>query len=39
MEQEKYYIKISPESISKEIFKVCYPSGATFHSGCTYVYS
>ena len=39
MEQEKYYIKISPESISKDIFKVCYPSGATFDSGCTYVYS
>jgi hypothetical protein len=39
MEQEKYYIKISPESISEDIFKVCYPSGATFNSGCTYVYS
>jgi hypothetical protein len=39
MEEEKYYIKISPEFLKNDIFKVCYPSGATYDSGCTYVYS
>jgi hypothetical protein len=39
MEENLYNIKISPETISGDIFKVCYPSGATYDSGCTYVYS
>lgn len=39
MDENVYKIKISPEVISDDIFKVCYPSGATFDSGCTYVYS
>lgn len=34
-----YNIKISPENISGDLVKVCYPSGSTYSSGCTYVYS
>jgi hypothetical protein len=36
---QKYSFKISPEVISDDIFQVCYPSGTTYPSGCTYVYS
>jgi hypothetical protein len=39
MYEDKYYIKISPEVLDGDIFKVCYPSGATYSSGCTFVYS
>lgn len=39
MYQDKIYIKISPEVISNDIFKICYPSGDTYDSGCTFVYS
>jgi hypothetical protein len=39
MNEDRYYIKISPEVIGGDIFKECYPSGQTYSSGCTYVYS
>jgi hypothetical protein len=39
MIEEKYYIRISPEVLQDDIFRVCYPSGRTYNSGCTYVYS
>lgn len=37
--ENRYYIKISPENLAGDIQKVCYPSGETYDSGCTYVYS
>lgn len=37
--EDKYYIKISPENLSGDIYQVCYPSGVTYDSGCTGVYS
>jgi hypothetical protein len=39
IDEDKYSIKISPEVLSGDIFKVCYPSGLTYNSGCTFVYS
>lgn len=37
--EDRYNIKISPEVLKDDIFKVCYPSGITYDSGCTFVYS
>lgn len=37
--EQRYSIKISPEVIKDDVFLVCYPSGSTYPSGCTYVYS
>jgi hypothetical protein len=39
MVDNEYYVRISPEVIQDDIFQVCYPSGTTYPSGCTYVYS
>jgi len=34
-----FIIKVSPENIVSDLVQVCYPSGSTTPSGCTYVYS